>query len=124
MQGEDMMVENLTKSDFLSKVFNFEKNGTWQYEGQLPAIVEFWAEWCGPCKMISPILDEIASQYQGKINVFKVNTDEQPDVASVFNVMSIPSLLFIPLNDMPRLSVGALPKAGMMKLVREVLQVE
>ena len=118
------MVEHLTKSDFLSKVFNFEKNDSWRYEGQLPAIVDFWAEWCGPCKMISPILDEIARQYEGKINVFKVNTDEQPDVASVFNVMSIPSLVFIPLNDMPRLSVGALPKASMMKLVHEVLQVE
>jgi thioredoxin 1 len=118
------MIEHLTKSDFLTKVFDFEKNGSWQYEGQLPAIIDFWAEWCGPCKMISPVLDEIATQYQGKINVFKVNTDEQPEVASVFNVMSIPSLLFIPLKDAPRLSVGALPKAHMMKLVHEVLQVE
>ncbi len=118
------MTEHLTKDTFAAKVFDFEKNAEWKYAGNAPAIVDFWAEWCGPCKMISPVLDEIAKEYDGKLNVYKINVDEEVDVASAFGIQSIPSLLFIPLNEKPRLAVGALPKANILKLVKEVLKVE
>ncbi len=118
------MTEHLTKETFVSKVFDYEKNAEWKFAGTVPTIIDFWAEWCGPCKMISPVLDEIATEYDGKLNVYKVNVDEEVDVASAFGIQSIPSLLFIPMNEKPRLAVGALPKANIVKLVKEVLKVE
>jgi thioredoxin 1 len=118
------MSENLTKETFVTKVFQYEKNEQWKYEGTRPAIVDFWAEWCGPCKMISPVLEEIARQYEGKLDVYKVNVDEETEVASVFGIQSIPSLLLIPMDEPPRLSVGALPKNGILKLVKDVLKIE
>jgi thioredoxin len=118
------MTEHLTKDTFVTKVFDYEKSPEWKFVGSIPSIIDFWAEWCGPCKMISPVLDEIAKEYDGKLNVYKVNVDEEVDVASAFGIQSIPSLLFIPMNEQPRLAVGALPKAGIMKLVKEVLKVE
>jgi thioredoxin len=118
------MTEHLTKETFTTKVFDYEKNQQWKYEGTVPAIVDFWAEWCGPCKMISPALEEISREYEGKLNVYKVNVDEETDVASAFGIQSIPSLLFIPLNETPRMAAGALPKASLVKLVKDVLKVE
>ena len=118
------MTEHLTNETFAAKVFDYQKNNEWKFEGTAPAIIDFWAEWCGPCKMISPILEEISSDYEGKLNVYKVNVDEQGEVAAAFGIQSIPSLLFIPMNDMPRMAVGAQPKAAIMKLVRDVLKVE
>lgn len=118
------MTEHLTNETFAAKIFDYQKNDEWKFEGTAPAIVDFWAAWCGPCKMISPILEEISSHYEGKLNVYKVNVDEQSDVAAAFGIQSIPSLLFIPMNDMPRMAFGAQPKAAIMKLVREVLKVE
>ena len=118
------MTEHLTKDAFVTKVYDYEKNSEWKFEGEVPTIIDFWAEWCGPCKMISPVLDEIAKQYDGKLNVYKVNVDEEVDVASAFGIQSIPSLLFIPMNEKPRLAVGALPKANILKLVKDVLKVE
>jgi len=118
------MTENLTKEAFVTKVFDYEKNSEWKFEGTVPTIIDFWAEWCGPCKMISPVLEEISKQYEGKLNVYKVNVDEENDLAAAFGIQSIPSLLFIPLNEKPRLSVGALPKAGILKIVKDVLKIE
>ncbi len=118
------MTEHLTKETFVTKVFDYEKNTDWKFEGQVPTIIDFWAEWCGPCKMISPVLEEISQQFAGKINVYKVNVDEETDLAAAFGIQSIPSLLFIPMNEKPRLSVGALPKAGILKIVKDVLKVE
>lgn len=118
------MTEHLTSETFAAKVFDYQKNDQWKFEGTAPAIIDFWAEWCGPCKMISPILEEISSDYEGKLNVYKVNVDEQGEVAAAFGIQSIPSLLFIPMNDMPRMAVGAQPKAAILKLVKDVLKVE
>jgi thioredoxin len=118
------MTENLTTAAFKQKVFDFEKNNDWKYAGTLPAIVDFWAEWCGPCKMLSPILEEIARENEGKLNVYKVNADEEVDVAMAFGIQSIPSLLFIPVGEKPQKFVGAVPKHALMKTIKEVLKVE
>jgi len=118
------MTENLTTAEFKQKVFDFEKNQEWKYGGTLPAIVDFWAEWCGPCKMLSPILEEISRENEGKVQVYKVNTDQEVDVAMAFDIQSIPSLLLIPVGEKPQKLVGALPKRALMKAVKEVLKVE
>ncbi len=117
------MVENLTKETFIQKVFDFEHEKEWKYKGELPAIIDFWAPWCGPCRMVSPILDKIAEEYDGKIVVYKVNTDEEQELAGAFGIQSIPSILFVPLNGQPQMAVGALPKATIVDVIKNVLGV-
>jgi thioredoxin len=104
------VAEHLTKKTFLEKVFDYEKNKEWKFEGELPAVVDFWAPWCGPCKIVGPIIDELSEEYKGKVNFYKVNTDEEQELGAVFGIRSIPSLLFIPKDGQPKLAVGALPK--------------
>ena len=118
------LVECLTKESFLQKVFNYEQNKEWKFEGKLPCIVDFYADWCGPCKMVEPILKELAQEYQGKLNIYKVDTQAQQELAAAFGIQSIPSMLFVPLNDKPQMSVGALPKKTLKKAIKEVLKVE
>ena len=101
----------LTKADFLSKVYNYEKNPSeWVYEGDKPAIIDFYADWCGPCKRVAPILDELAGTYKGKLVVYKINVDNEKELAAAFGIQSIPSLLFIPMKGVPRMSQGALSR--------------
>ncbi len=115
------MSVNLTKELFLEKVFNFEANKEWKYEGDLPCIIDFWAEWCRPCKMIGPILEELGEEYAGKIQVYKVNTEEEQELAGAFGIKSIPSLLFVPMNEQPQMAVGALPKETLKQAINDVL---
>ncbi len=115
------MSVNLTKELFLEKVFNYEVNKEWKYEGDLPCIIDFWAEWCRPCKMVGPILEELGNEYAGKIHVYKVNTEEEQELAGAFGIRSIPSLLFVPMNEQPQMAVGALPKETLKQAINEVL---
>ena len=119
-----IMTENLTKQTFLEKVFNYEKNKDWMYEGKLPAIIDFYADWCGPCKMIAPVLEELSNDYVGKINIYKVDTEAEQELAAAFAIRSIPSMLFIPMSEQPQMANGALPKQELHKLIKEVLKVE
>jgi thioredoxin 1 len=118
------MTEHLTKESFLNKVFNFEANKEWKYEGDKPCVIDFYADWCGPCKMVSPILEELADEFTGKMNVYKINTEEEQELAGAFGIRSIPSFLFVPLNGQPQMAVGALPKETFVKAFKEVLGVE
>ena len=118
------MVEELTKDAFLSKIFNYEINKEWKYEGDKPAIIDFYADWCGPCKMVAPILEELAIEYNGKINIYKIDTEKETELASVFGIRSIPSLLFIPKDNQPQMAMGALPKEVLIKAFKDVLGVE
>jgi thioredoxin 1 len=117
------MVKQLTTEGFKEKVFDFENRSSWNYEGDLPCIVDFYADWCGPCKMVAPIMEELAQDYEGKILFFKVNTQVEQDLAAVFGIRSIPSILFIPTKGQPQMAVGALPKETMEKAIAEVLNV-
>lgn len=117
------MSEKLTTEGFKSRVFDWENNKEWKYEGDLPAIVDFYADWCGPCKMVAPILEEISSEYEGKLRVFKVDTDAEQELAMAFGIQSIPSLLFIPMDDKPQMAAGALPKDALEKVIKDVLKV-
>ena len=117
------MPEELTKQTFQKKIFNYEQNKEWKYEGNLPAIVDFWAEWCAPCRMVAPVLEELSKEYEGKINIYKVNTEHEQELAASFGIQSIPSLLFIPVDEQPQMAAGALPKDALVKIIDEVLKV-
>ncbi len=117
-------MENLTKDSFRQKVFDYEANKEWKFEGSLPVIIDFYADWCGPCKMVGPILEELSEEYKGKIDIYKVNTEEEQELAGAFGISSIPALLFIPLNEKPQMANGALPKQTFKEIIRDVLGVE
>ena len=121
METEVKQVVHLTTQEFKEKVFNYEINKEWKYEGTLPAIVDFYADWCMPCKMVAPMLEELAQQYAGKIVVYKVNTENEQELASVFGIQSIPTLLFIPREGQPQSAMGALPKQTFEKVIKELL---
>ena len=115
-------IVHLTKDDFIKKVYNYEKNpDKWVYEGEKPAIVDFYATWCGPCKQLSPILEELAKEYAGKIVIYKIDTDRERELASAFGISSIPTLLFIPMNADPQVAQGAMPKESLKKAIDEFL---
>ncbi len=118
------MPEHLTKDTFLEKVFNFEENSEWKYEGDLPCIIDFYADWCQPCKMIAPVLEELAEEYDGKVNIYKVDTESEQELAGAFGIQSIPSLLFVPIEGKPQMAAGALPKDTLVQAMKEVLNVE
>jgi len=117
------MVEHLTKETFLSKVFNYEINKEWKFEGDKPCVIDFYADWCGPCKMVAPVLEELAKDFDGKIDVFKVNTEEEQELASAFGIRSIPSFLFVPAEGQPQMAMGALPRETFVKAFKDVLGV-
>ncbi len=118
------MTEMLTKETFLTKVFDYENKQEWEYQGDKPALIDFYADWCGPCKMVAPILEEISNEYGEKMHVYKINTDQEQELSAAFGIQSIPSLLFIPMNDKPQMAAGALPKDSLVKAIKEVLKVE
>ena len=115
----------LTKEDFLKKVVDYEANPTeWKYLGDRPAIVDFYASWCGPCKMLAPILDELAQEYADSLYIYKVNTEKEQELAAAFGIRSIPTLLFIPVNGEPQMVTGALPKPNLKQAISDILHVK
>ena len=117
------MIENLTKKIFLEKVFNFEKNKEWKFEGSRPAIVDFYADWCGPCKVLAPILEELSEAYGIKIDIYKIDTETEQELSVAFGIRSIPTILFCPINESPQMVNGALPKLELERVITEVLKV-
>lgn len=112
----------LTKKDFLEKVVNYEQNpNEWKFLGDKPAIIDFYASWCGPCKAFAPVLEEVAEEYKGVIDVYKVNTESEEELAAVFNIRSIPTILFIPVNGQPQIVTGAMPKPQLIEAIERVL---
>ena len=118
------MIEHLNKETFKEKVFNFEANKDWKYEGDLPCIIDFYADWCAPCKMVAPILEELQEEYKGKVHIYKIDTEDQRELAGMFGIQSIPSLLFVPMDAQPQMAQGALPKETFEKVFADVLKIE
>ncbi|MDR0507274.1 MAG: thioredoxin [Dysgonamonadaceae bacterium] len=113
---------HLSKADFLIKIANYEATpNEWKYLGDKPAIIDFYADWCGPCRMVSPILEELAKEYDGKIYIYKVDTEAEQELAAMFQIQSIPSILFIPMNKEPQMTRGAMRKADFNKIIDEFL---
>lgn len=119
LEKSDM--EKLTKEAFLKKVFNYEQNKDWKYEGDLPCLIDFYADWCGPCKMVHPVLVELSKEYEGKIVIYQIDTEAEQELAAAFGIRSIPSLLFCPADGQPQMAQGALPKATLKKAIEEIL---
>ena len=117
-----MKVTELTTADFKTKVMNYEQHPQeWVFEGKRPALVDFYATWCGPCKALSPIVEELAEKYDGKVDFYKVDVDKQEELAALFGIRSIPSLLFIPMEGQPEMSVGAMNMEQLQKAIEEKL---
>jgi len=118
-------VSKLTAESFQRLIWNYKSNPSeWVFIGDKPVIIDFYADWCRPCKLIAPIMDELSKEYQGKVRIYKINTDEQRELAGLFNINSIPAVMFIPKNGKPQMSVGALQKEGYVDLIRNVLLVK
>lgn len=114
---------HLTAAEFKQKVFNYETQKEWKFTGDKPVIIDFYADWCGPCKMVAPVLEELSKEYDGKIQIYKVDTEAEQELAAVFGIRSIPSILFIPMEGKPQMSMGALPKESFIQAINEILLV-
>lgn len=119
---KEMNTIALTKADFLKKVVDYEKNPTeWKYLGDKPALVDFYASWCGPCRALAPVLEELAAEYKDQIYIYKIDTEAEQELAAAFGIRSIPTLLFIPMEGKPQMAQGALPKATLKKAIDEIM---
>lgn len=122
MEGNKMEV--LTVESFKQKVFNFELSKEWKFEGKKPVIVDFYADWCGPCRMLSPILERVSHQYQGIVDIYKVDTEATPELASLFGIRGIPSILFVPMKGEPAMSSGVIPEESFEKAIKDLFDIE
>jgi len=123
--GSDAMVITLTSESFRKLVWDYEKNPkAWVFNGDQPVVIDFYTDWCGPCKMVAPVMEQLAKEYKGKIRIYKVNTDQQRELAGIFNITSIPAVLFVPNPGKPQMSVGAMQKKGYVDLIKNVLNVK
>lgn len=116
-----MHTVKLTTADFKEKVFDYENEKEWKYKGTLPAIIDFYADWCGPCKMVAPVLEELAKEYEEKLIIYKVDTEAEMELSAVFGIQSIPTFLFIPQVGMPMMQPGAFPKKVFKEVIEEKL---
>lgn len=118
-----MATINLTKDGFLKKIADYEKNpNIWKYLGDKPALIDFYAPWCGPCKMLSPVLEELSEEYAGKVDIYKVNVDEQEELSMLFGIRSVPTLIFIPMEGDPQRASGVLPKQQLSQIFDQLLK--
>lgn len=113
----------LNTDEFKQQIFDYSTNTTWKYNGKTPAIIDFYADWCRPCKMLEPTLIELQKEYKGKIQIYKVNTDKNPDLSTAFGIRGIPALLFIPMEGEPQMATGLLPKETLETTIADVLKV-
>ena len=117
-----MATINLTKGGFLKRVADYENNPQeWKFLGDKPALIDFYASWCGPCKALSPVLDELAKEYAGKVDIYKVNVDDERELASLFRIRSVPTLMFVSMEGNPRLAAGAPTRGQLRKAIEELI---
>ncbi len=116
-----MATIKLTNQMFLDEIFDYTTEKEWKYKDSVPAIIDFYADWCGPCKMVAPILEELSNQYEGKLKIYKLDTESERELAAVFGIRSIPSILFIPVDGKPMMQVGALPKSTLIDVIEKEL---
>jgi thioredoxin len=118
-----MATINMSMQDFKDKIFDFETGEEWKFKGTEPAVIDFYADWCGPCKAIAPVLEELSEAYNGKLTIYKIDTDKESELSQLFGIQSIPTLLFIPMEGSPMMQRGALPKNVLQNIIEEKLLV-
>jgi thioredoxin len=118
------MAKNITTQEFKDLVFNYDESQEWKFKGDRPAVIDFYADWCAPCRMVAPIIEELSAEYNGEIDFYKVDTEAQQELAGVFGIRSIPSILFIPVEGQPQMSTGALPKNTFKQAFKDIFSVE
>ncbi len=118
------VVRQLTEADFKKDIFDYSVSKNWKYAGKVPVIIDFYADWCPPCRQLSPLVEEVAKEYQGKVIVYKVNTDDEKALAQNLGIMNLPTLLYIPSEGMPKASMGWVPKDTIIKTIKEVLLIK
>lgn len=112
----------LDKKSFIKRVVDYQTSpNVWKYLGDKPAIIDFYADWCAPCRKLSPILDELASEYKNEIYVYKVNVDDEKEIAAMFGITSLPTIVFVPMNGTPSVGTGFIPKETLKNAVQEIL---
>ncbi len=116
-----MATKYLTKQDFIEKIFDYENNEEWKYKGNIPAIIDFYADWCGPCKAVAPTLEQLSEEYESKIEIYKIDTDKETELSALFDIQSIPTFLFIPVTGAPMVQPGALPKSVFKQVIDDRL---
>ena len=119
--NNDMTTIQISAADFKEKIFDYEREQEWKFKGELPAIIDFYADWCGPCKAVAPVLEELATEYDGKLTIYKLDTDKEAELSSMFGIQSIPTFLFIPLEGPLLIQKGALPKHIFKQVIEERL---
>jgi thioredoxin len=119
-----MAARQMTKQDFIDNVFDFENEEEWKYKGKLPAIIDFYADWCGPCKSVAPVLEQLSEEYEGRVKIYKIDTDKETELSQFFGIQSIPTFLFIPINGKPMVQRGAVPKSAFKQVIEERLLAE
>lgn len=119
--SESGTVVHITSEEFKKKIFDYANNKEWKYEGSLPCIIDFYADWCMPCRSMSPTMDALAKEYNGKIIIYKVNTDKEAEVAQAFGIQSLPTIVFCPVKGKPQGTIGAQPKEELVKAIHEIL---
>ena len=118
-----MALEHLSLQTFKEKIFDFEKHKEWKFEGDTNVLIDFYADWCAPCKAVAPVLEELATEYEGKVKIYKVNTEQEQQLAGMFGIRSIPSLLFIPVDGEPTMAQGAMGKGGFEEAFKTVFKI-
>jgi thioredoxin len=123
-ESKESSVKQLTEADFKKMIFDYEKNEEWKFEGDKPVIIDFYADWCAPCRQLSPLVDSIAEEYSGKIAVYKVDTEKEKMLAQGLGITGLPTLLFIPAEGMPRASMGLISREDMLKAINDILLIK
>lgn len=116
-----MATIQLTADGFKENIFDYTKDEEWNYKGSQPAIIDFYADWCGPCKAVAPVLEELSKEYEGKLVIYKIDTDKEQELSSLFGIQSIPTLLFVPVEGAPMMQKGAIPKKAFQQVIEERL---